>query len=195
MKKLILLLGLLLTASTAMAQGGWSYFVEYSNYITVEYDSTDLDTIYVLLPDTKQNVPYISETLPTKYYHGTVLRDLRFSYDGNVVIHCHPDTSTGMTNTETDSLSQTIKPLTYDPYLGTFEISQNDYTYLVFDTPETYTATSADWLDWTSAKTYTCTLSGELLPVAGFVIIGDQRNSSAGIASVKYWLSFTRNWR
>lgn len=193
MKKLLLIMLLLLMAMPCFSQ--WSYFVSYSGALTFDLVDTEYDIVYVLVPDTKYANWYISETQPTGLYLNGSPRDLNFVYDGNITLCTEADTSTGMVDAESDSTSLVLIPLVYNPVSSTWELSMNDSTFLVLGTRDTYTATSIDYMDWDSGKTYTCTLSGELLPTGAFAIAFHQKNDDSGTSSRHLWFSLTRQWR
>lgn len=186
---------LLLTAVVALPQSGSAEFsITSSPYINVSITNTASATVYVLFPDAS-GTWYLSETLPTKYYSSPVRRPLQWWASGDAYLFLEPNASTGMAADETDSLTAYIQPLVWDEYDQEFALATVDKTYLVFDTANTYTSTSADWLDWTTGLEYGCLLTGELWPTAGFAITLTQNNSSAGIGIYTLSLSISRQYR
>jgi hypothetical protein len=125
--------------------------------------------IYVVFPSPTKSFQevYVDTVLPTKALIPEQSTNLKFACKGDVGISMYL-TETG--TEESDSLSAWIKPLVYDDNLATWTTSTNDSTFLVFDTPGTYTSTAADYLNYTKTKTYTTTLVGQLWPGPGFML-------------------------
>ena len=190
MKKITILAAMLLVASFALAQQPDNSMVDYSTgtlgYVDVTYNNTDKDTIFFLFPN-YGGTYYISETMPTATT--AQVRNLkRYSAEGSAYV-CF---ETNKTSGQEDSLAHWVKPLVWDPKDKEFAIIDKDSTFLVADTKETYTASSADYLDATTGQEYAMLLSGLLWPCAGFALIGRQADEGTAVEVVTYWLSLTR---
>ena len=149
-------------------------------YITLSMKGLDRPTptspgrkqyVYVIFPGPEGfgdhgTVP-IDTTLPNRYM--VQARDNRtYCSTGDVGLSLVTD----LTGTdESDSLASWIKPLFYDDTKHVWYASDNDSTFLVWGTPGVYTATSKSYFNWADGGSYTLSLSGELWPFAGFVLV------------------------
>ena len=89
-----------------------------------------------------------------------------------------------VTADESDSLYVTIQPYDWNYFKGGFVASSNEVLYLVFDTADTYTSTTIDYLNWTSGTGYGADIGGKFGPSTGFVITVYQlANDNAGADS------------
>jgi len=142
-----------------------------SHSLTIQLDSTDTDIIYIPFPleSWPRWTSLIGESLPT---YVSTHAEQNWLCSGDVFISIIP---TFAGTEESDSLSGYIRPLMYDANKQAWSVASVDLTYLVFDTPNLYAQNAVDWLNWTSGSTYTCTLSNELWPTAGFALYLDQR--------------------
>ena len=144
-------------------------------YLTVVMDSVTQVKVYYIFPSpqglTSSNRTAPSETAPTSA--SAQARNRQFSSTGDVFISVVLDT---LTNSDTDSLYFSIKPLVYDATKGLWYESAADVLYLVFDTAGTYTSSALDYLSWTHGYCYTTILSGSLWPCAGFTLMMDRVN-------------------
>lgn len=111
----------------------------------------------------------------------------RFSSSGNVGVSMYLVKGTVE---ESDSLGSYIKPLYYDPTTGWYE-SSKDSTFLKWDSPDWYTASSITYLNWTTAKGYNISLGGELWEAAGFVLylvqVAHNNAGASATARVTFW--------
>ena len=194
MKRFALLLCLLASTLVMGQTSTPGFLLTTSVPLNVTLTNSDTAVVYFLLPDNFGNW-YASETLPTRYYSGTNQRALAWWSSGDIYLALEPNASTGMAAGETDSLSAYIQPLVWDAYDGEFAVVETDKTYLVFDTAGTYTATSADWIDWTTGQEYGCLLTGELWPVAGFALTLTQMDADTGIGIYTLQLYSSRMMR
>ena len=175
MKKLVSIL-LLLSFGVVFGQGKViaEKLIE-PEFITVVMDSITQVKVYYTFPPpqglSSSHRTAISETAPTSA--SAQARNMQFSSTGDVFISVVLDT---LTNSDTDSLYFSIKPLVYDETKATWYESAADVLYLVFDTAGTYTSSALDYLSWTHGYCYTTTLSGSLWPCAGFTLMMDRVN-------------------
>jgi hypothetical protein len=183
----------LLVAGVVFGQGQPQFMLSSSPYLNVSLTNSDTATVYVLFPD-NGGTWYLSESLPTKYYSGTVRRPLNWWSSGDAYLFVEPNASTGMAAGETDSLSLNIRPLVWDEYDQEFaEVA--DTTWLVLGQNGTYKATSIDYVDWDTGAEYGCLLTGELWPVSGFVIGIRQMDADTGIGIYTLSLFLSRTVR
>jgi len=179
-------LWILFIATFIWAQRVETVKVIQPQYITVTLDSTTTATVYYVFPVPQgvgNNRGYaISTTAPTATTAGqSTYND--FAGNGALSISIIPDI---LTAEESDSLSVQLNALTYNPTWG-WDITENDDLYLVFDTPGTYTSTSADWLDWTTDLSYIADVSGVMIPAAGFALVfSQQADDTPGAATTLY---------
>ena len=154
-----------------------------TDYINFDLDSTASCTVYVMHrtlgslnvdPDTStaQNPPELQYVT------------------GDLTLGIMPDS---VTREESDSLTAYIKPLMAFNQDSTVKIIEKDSTFLVFDTKGTYTATSADYLDWTHHRAYFCNLTGEIWATQGFCIIFNQYASDVATAYTRVYVTITRD--
>ena len=154
-----------------------------AQYLTVTLDSTATATVYCLFRPTREsNLFSISETAPTSTAQATRLEE--WSCTGDVFISMVLDT---LTNQESDSLYAYVQPYVYDATKAAYYTVQTQIEYLVFDTDDTYTQATVDYLDWSQGLCYGTSLSGALWPCAGFVLtIGQAAFDEAGAATTVY---------
>ena len=185
--KAILVAVLVLASSSVLAQPGYS--IRYTENIDITLTDTDHELIYCLYLSTPGSF-YINQTLPTQYVSGTSgrTRSTVFWTNGDVTINYEPNTVSGA---EADSLALWIKPLIWDPLDNEYAEVTVDSTFLVFDTPEIYSASSVDHNDWTTAVEYSATVSGLLWPCAGFVIHVYQKAETAQVTTLSVWISYS----
>ena len=160
-------------------------------YLTVVMDSVTQVKVYYIFPSpqglTSSNRTAPSETAPTSASAQAINK--QFSSTGDVFISVVLDT---LTNSDTDSLYFSVKPLIYDETKATWYESVADVLYLVFDTASTYTSSSLDYLSWTHGYCYTTVLSGALWPCAGFTLMMDRvnRGNAYGNADITAYIGF-----
>ena len=189
MKKVIVFI-LLLTVVAFAQQKVEVLNVTQPEFITVTLDSTASSIVYYIYPPpagiNSSNRTEISTSSPTS--DSVQARNLEFSANGALTIAIVTDSSTAE---ESDSLNVYVQTLIYDQTKTTWYKSVNDTLFLDFDTPGTYTGTSADYLDWTHGGCYTANLGGEIMPGAGLAITFSQvANDNADAASsiyVSFW--------
>ena len=90
---------------------------------------------------------------------------------------------------ESDSLIAWIKPYWFDTTKESWYESANDSTFLVLDTPGVYAQAGVDYLDWTTAKSYSVQLSNELWSSGGFTLTFKQYTYDNAGASTRVNLS------
>ena len=189
MKKFIILAYLLIFTAVYAQQSVVALDVIRPEFTTVTLDSTASSTIYYIYPPPAgPGSPYrtaISTTAPTSA--SAQAQNLEFDAKGALTISIIPDS---VTADESDSLYAYVQTLIYDPNEAAWYASSNDTLYLVLDTPGTYTATSIDYLNWTSGSCYTADLGGDIMPGAGLAVtVGAYQNDTAG-ADVKLYVGF-----
>jgi len=163
MKKILFVLLLVLFPLVSFAQMPTEHPMSDTEWYTITLDSTCTGRLYILFSPLRGYEYSMSETLPT----ATTVQIEERKSTGNVTICVVTDS---LTNQESDSVYFYKKPLAYIHQKGACYTPSNDSTFLVFDTKDTYTSSSADYLNWTHGKMYICTLNGELLNTTGFVL-------------------------
>lgn len=191
MKKFLIIIGCLIPL-VLIGQQIVSRHIQ-PEWLQVTLTGTDSTKVYYIYP-TPQGPHNAYRTAPSETAPSTTGQGAYYMYStsGDIGIGMYI-TKTG-SQEESDSLGTYIKPLFYDSTKGWFE-SANDSTFLKWDTPDWYTASSRDWLDWTTAKGYSVTLSGETIPAAGFVLYITQRAKTEGANQVaqinlSFWNSY-----
>jgi len=183
MRKLLTLLLLLVLCGPAIAQNQVWHPEIKAEYLTVTLDSTATATVYCLFWPTRESKRVaISETAPTST--GDQTRLAEYTATGDVFVAMVLDT---LTAEESDSFYVSIQPYVYDATKAAFYTVESHIDYLVLDTDDSYTASTADYLDWTHGKCYGASLTGALWPTAGFVItLGQKAFDEAGAAATVY---------
>lgn len=158
-------------------------------YITVDLDSTTTSTIYYIFPpsagitSSRRTAP--STTAPTASSAQANIRS--YTATGDVGISVVIDS---VTADESDSLYMYINPLFYDATKAAWHIDATHVRYLVFDTADSYTSDSVDYLNWSSGGDYYTTLSNELWPAAGFALTVGQYTIDVAGAYTRCYFGF-----
>ena len=182
----VIIVAFLIHDATAQPRG---FTFKPSGYVQVTLTNVQLDTVFVLFP-TDADDWYISTTAPTQYRVGTTLRSKESRCSGDVDLFMEVNTTSG----STDSLQHWIKPLVWDLADGAIDLIVSDSMFIWFGTPEVYTNTSVENLDWTSGQEYHCLLTSLLWPVAGFAVLVKQQAAGGAVCTATYQLSGSREW-
>jgi len=161
-------------------------------FYTLNLDSTETATVYYIFPPPQgQQSPRrtaISETAPTSSSSQATYQV--YNANGAFTISIVTDS---VTADESDSLYAFIRPLFYDSGKSSFYLSTNDTLFLIFDTPQSYIATSADYLNWTHGNLYSSMLGPYLCPAAGFGLTFVQTANDNSGADANIYIGFWRN--
>jgi len=190
MKKLIMILVIFVLTIPLFSQGTVIAVNEIiPEYLTVTLDSVTSRTIYVVFPHTSGTTSSKRTTIgPTALTSAVAQAKNRvFSATGDVYFAVVLDS---LTRSDVDSLAFYIKPLIYDKTKLTWYEIEKDSTFLVLDTPGTYTSTSIDYLTWVHGKAYGCPLSGELWSTGGFALHTVRVSAGVSHADITAYTSF-----
>lgn len=188
MKKVLILLFVLFAVSL-FAQGKViSVPIIIPESTTITLDSTATSTIYVSFPPPSGPTSASRTAISTTAFSATSAQSVNrvFSSTGDVYVSFVADTSV---REESDSLTAWIQPYVYEINKNAWYETAADSTFLVFDTPGTYIATSADYLNWTHGKLYGVPLSNELWPCSGFSITFYAKQFNTAGSQTKLYLT------
>lgn len=133
--------------------------------VTLTLTGKDSEMVYIPFPfeplDTWKAA--VGTTIPSSAFTGNFME---WQSTGDVGLDI---LLTYLTAEESDSFCAWIKPLTYSLEDG-WRVSDNDSMFVKFNELDVYTSDTRCYLNWTSGKTYTASLSGALWPFPGFVL-------------------------
>jgi hypothetical protein len=184
MRKIFILL-LLLSGFLWGQANVYTADVTQSKYLQITLDSTDTDVVYLLWEEAGSGGAdfYLSETIPAALTNQPY--DKPSITKGGLAISVVLDT---ITAGETDSLNVYVQSFNWDGSTFAYYASTNDTIFLDFDTPGTYTGTSADQLNWIDGRMYTADLGGVIMPGTGlkisFVQAADDSAGADATASI-----------